>query len=144
MGSKSAIATLALVRDTFREAFARKIFWGFFGCSTAVILFFIFLMKIDVVEGALATISLFGKESRATDVTNLVRGVHGSLLAFLYGFGLFLAVFASAGLIPTIFEPGRIELLLSKPVRRYHILLGRYLGNVLVIGFNMMYLLLAV
>src|SRR5207245_6733886 len=103
MGSKSAIATLARVRDTFREAFARKIFWGFFGCSTAVILFFIFLMKIDVVEGALATISLFGKESHATDVTNLVRGVHGSLVAFLYGFGLFLAVFASAGLIPTIF-----------------------------------------
>jgi len=142
--SKPGIVTLALVRDTFREAFARKIFWGFFGCSTAVILFFIFLMKIDVVEGALATISLFGKESRATDVNNLVRGVHGSLLAFLYGFGLFLAVFASAGLIPTIFEPGRIELLLSKPVRRYHILLGRYLGNVLVIGCNMLYLVVAV
>ena len=75
MAIKTGIATLALVRDTFREAFARKIFWGFFGCSTAVILFFIFLMKIDVVEGALATISLFGKESHATDVTNLVRGV---------------------------------------------------------------------
>jgi len=144
MGSKSAIATAALVRDTFREAFARKIFWGFFGCSTAVILFFIFLMKIDVVEGALATISLFGKESRAQDVTALVRGVHGALAAFLYGFGLFLAVFASAGLIPTIFEPGRIELLLSKPVRRHHILLGRYLGNVLVIAFNMLYLVVSV
>ena len=48
MGSKSAIATLALVRDTFREAFARKIFWGFFGCSTAVILFFIFLVLFVV------------------------------------------------------------------------------------------------
>jgi ABC-type transport system involved in multi-copper enzyme maturation permease subunit len=144
MAGNSGVVTLALVRDTFREAFARKIFWGFFGCSTAIILFFIFLMKIDVVEGALATISLFGKESHATDVTNLVRGVHGSLVAFLYGFGLFLAVFASAGLIPTIFEPGRIELLLSKPVRRSHILLGRYLGNVLVIAFNMLYLVLAV
>jgi ABC-type transport system involved in multi-copper enzyme maturation permease subunit len=142
--SYSGTATLALVRDTFREAFARKIFWGFFGCSTAVILFFAFLMRIDVVEGALATISLFGNESRAIEVSKLVRAVHGSLIAFLYGFGLFLAVFASAGLIPTIFEPGRIELLLSKPVRRYHILLGRYLGNVLVIAFNMLYLVLSV
>src|ERR1051326_8813511 len=121
----SGIATVALVRDTFREAFARKIFWGFFGCSTAIILFFIFLMKIDVVEGALATISLFGNESRATDVNNLVRSVHDALAAFLYGVGLFFAFFASAGLIPTIFELGRIELLLSKPVRRAHILLGR-------------------
>jgi ABC-2 type transport system permease protein len=144
MASRTGIVTLALVRDTFREAFARKIFWGFFGCSTAVILFFIFLMKIDVVEGALATVSLFGKEMRAQEVTNIVRGVQGALAAFLYGFGLFLAVFASAGLIPTIFEPGRIELLLSKPVRRYHILLGRYLGNLLVIAFNMMYLVLSV
>jgi ABC-type transport system involved in multi-copper enzyme maturation permease subunit len=144
MGSRRGIVTLALVRDTFREAFARKIIWGFFGCSTAVILFFIFLMKIDVVEGALATVSLFGKEMRSQEVTDIVRGVQGALAAFLYGFGLFLAVFASAGLIPTVFEPGRIELLLSKPVRRYHILLGRYLGNLLVIAFNMMYLVVSV
>ena len=53
---------------------------------------------------------------------------------------MFLAVFASAGLIPTVFEPGRIELLLSKPVARHHILLGRYLGNLLVVAFNMLYL----
>ena len=78
MANNSATVTAALVRDTFREAFARKIFWGFFGCTTAIILFFIFLMKIDVVEGALATISLFGNESRATDVKTLVRGVHGA------------------------------------------------------------------
>jgi len=26
------IATIALIKDTFREAFARRIFWGFFGC----------------------------------------------------------------------------------------------------------------
>jgi ABC-type transport system involved in multi-copper enzyme maturation permease subunit len=144
MGSRTGIVTLALVRDTFREAFARKIFWGFFGCSTALILFFIFLMKIDVVEGALATVSLFGKEMRAQEVTNIVRGVQGALAAFLYVFGLCLAVFASAGLIPTIFEPGRIELLLSKPVRRYHILLGRYLGNLLIIAFNMLYLVVSI
>ncbi|MEO7651726.1 MAG: ABC transporter permease [Bryobacteraceae bacterium] len=142
--NKAGVATLALVRDTFREAFARKIFWGFFGCSTALILFFLFLMHIDVVEGALATISLFGKEGRAQDVDRLVRGVHGSIAAFLYSVGLFLAVFASAGLIPTIFEPGRIELLLSKPVSRTHILLGRYLGNLLVIAFNMTNLVVAV
>jgi len=73
MAINTGIATLALVRDTFREAFARKIFWGFFGCSTAVILFLIFLMKIDVVEGALATISLFGNESRAVEVTKLEK-----------------------------------------------------------------------
>ncbi|MCI0362937.1 MAG: ABC transporter permease [Phycisphaerales bacterium] len=139
-----AEVTLALVRDTFREAFARKIFWGLFGFATVLILFFLFIMKIDVVEGAIATISLFGNESRAQDVNRLVRGVHSSIAAFLYSVGLFLFVFASAGLIPTVFEPGRIELLLSKPVARAHILLGRYLGNLLVVSANMIYLVLAI
>ena len=134
----------ALVLDTFREAFARKIFWGFLACSSALILFFVFIIKVDVVEGAIATVSLFGNTSRGEDVQRLVRQVHGALAAFLYTAGMFLSVFASAGLIPSIFEPGRIELLLSKPVRRSHILLGRYLGNMLVIAANVFYLVFAV
>ncbi len=51
-----------------------------------------------------------------------------------------LAVFASAGLVSAVFEPGRIELLLSKPVSRTHLLLGRYVGNLLVVAANVIYL----
>jgi ABC-type transport system involved in multi-copper enzyme maturation permease subunit len=144
MSIRPLSVTMALVRDTFREAFARKIFWGFMGCSTALILFFIFIMKIDVVQGAIATVSLFGKTSGGEDVQRLVRQVHGAIAAFLFTAGMFLAVFASAGLIPSVFEPGRIELLLSKPVERYHILLGRYIGNVLVIAANIFYLVFSI
>jgi ABC-2 type transport system permease protein len=141
----SAITTAALIHDTFREAFARKIFWGLFGLSTVMILFFLFLLKIDLVEGAVATVSLFGSAAnRATDVDRLVRGVYGGIATFLYTWGMFLAVFASAGLIPSVLEPGRIELLLSKPVSRTHILLGRYVGNVLVISCNVIFLVLGV
>jgi len=141
-----AIATLALVRDTFREAMARKIFWGLFGLSSAMVLFFLFLLKIDIVEGATATISLLGFEnSRGTgDIQRLVRGVYGGIAAFLYSFGMFLAIFASAGLTPALLEPGRIELLLSKPVGRVHLLLGRYLGNVLIVTANTAWLVLGV
>jgi ABC-type transport system involved in multi-copper enzyme maturation permease subunit len=130
--------------DTFREAFARKIIWGFFGCSTALILFFLLIVKIDVVQGALATMTVFGRTGPAQDVEKSVRLAHGGIAVLLYIFGMLLAVLASAGLIPTVFEPGRIELLLSKPVRRYHILLGRYLGNLLVIAANVFYPVLAV
>jgi ABC-2 type transport system permease protein len=141
----SLTATTALILDTFREAFARKIFWGLFGLSTAMILFFLFLLRIDIVEGGLAAVSLFGKTaSRTTDVDRLVRGVYGGIATFLYTWGMFLAVFASAGLIPSVLEPGRIELLLSKPVSRTHILLGRYAGNVLVVSCNIIYLVLGV
>ncbi|MBZ5607771.1 MAG: ABC transporter permease [Acidobacteriia bacterium] len=139
------MTTWALIRDTFREAFARKIFWGLFGLSALMILFFLFLLKIDLVEGAMATVSLFGRSTNApTDVDRLVRGVYGGIAAFLYTWGMFLAVFASAGLIPSVLEPGRIELLLSKPVSRTHILLGRFAGNVLVISSNVAFLVLGV
>ena len=71
--------------------------------------------------------SLFGRATNAIpNVDRVVRGVYGGIATFLYTFGMFLAVFASAGLVPSVLEPGRIELLLSKPVSRAHILLGRF------------------
>jgi hypothetical protein len=43
-------------------------------------------------------------------------------------------------LIPEVLEAGRIALLLSKPVHRTTLLLGRYLGNLLVVALNHIYL----
>ena len=138
-------ATIALITDTFREALARKIFWGLFALSTLMILFFLFIMKIDVVEGASATLTIFGKEGgRRMDVDQLVKNVYGGIATFLYTWGMALSVFASSGLIPSVLEPGRIGLILSKPVSRIHILLGRFAGNVAVIGLNTTYLVLGV
>jgi len=133
-------ATLALIQDTFREAFARKIFWGFFGCCTALLLFLIFILRIDVVEGALATVSIFGNTLPTTNVQNLVQQTQSVIAMVLYFAGMALSVFASAGLVSAMFEQGRIELLLSKPVSRTHLLLGRYLGNLLVVAANIVYL----
>jgi ABC-type transport system involved in multi-copper enzyme maturation permease subunit len=136
--------TAALVLDTFREAFARWIFWGLFALSTLMILFFLFLMRIDVAEGARVTVSVFGRNSPEQDPSRLIRGVYGAVATFLYTWGMALAVFASAGLIPRVLEPGRIELILSKPVPRYHVLLGRFLGNMLVVAGNIAYLVIGV
>lgn len=132
--------TRALIADTFREAFARRVFWGFFGCCTALLLFLIFIMRVDVVQGALATITIFGQTGPARDVQNLVEGTQTVIAMVLYFAGMALSVFASAGLVSAVFEPGRIELLLSKPVTRRHLLLGRYLGNVLVVAANIAWL----
>ena len=136
-------ATLALVQDTFREALARKLFWGLFGISTAMVLFFLFVLRVDLVQGAIATVSLFGRESSG-DVNRLVSQTYAAIATFLYSFGMILSVFASAGLVPSVLEPGRIELLLSKPVSRTHILLGRFIGNTLVVLLNSSYLVLGV
>src|SRR5581483_6924569 len=95
--------------------------------------------------GATATVAIFGRETRGNpDIDRVVRGVYGAIATFLYTWGMFLAVFASAGLVPSVLEPGRIELLLSKPLSRTHILLGRFIGNVLVVSLNTTYLVLGV
>jgi ABC-type transport system involved in multi-copper enzyme maturation permease subunit len=133
-------ASLALIQDTFREAFARRIFWGFFGCCSALLLFLMFIMRIDVVQGAIATVTIFGRSTPSADVQNLVRQTQSVIAMILYFAGMALSVFASAGLVAAVFEPGRIELLLSKPVSRTHLLLGRYVGNVLVVAANILYL----
>jgi ABC-type transport system involved in multi-copper enzyme maturation permease subunit len=134
--------TLALSQDTFREAFARRIFWGFFGCCTALLLFLLFIMRIDVIAGSLAAVTIFGRTAPTTDVQTLVPQTQSVIAMVLYFAGMALAVFASAGLISAVFEPGRIELLLSKPVSRTHLLLGRYVGNLAVVAANIVYLVL--
>ncbi len=135
----------ALIADTFRESFARKIFWGFFGCSTILLLFLLTVLSVDIVEGSLAAVRIFGAEVRTGDgvpVEQVVDFVLGGIAAFLFSVGLFLAIFAAAGLIPTVFEPGRIELLLSKPVSRTRLLLGKYCGALAVVTLNIAYLVL--
>ena len=145
MNRQSHVAFKALIEDTFREAFARKIFWGYFGLSTLLILFFLFVLKIDIVQGAMATVTLLGKDTgKEMEVGRMVQGAYAAIATFLATWGLFLAVFASGGLTPSLLEPGRIELLLSKPVTRNQILLGRYVGIVLVVALNVVYLALGV
>jgi ABC-type transport system involved in multi-copper enzyme maturation permease subunit len=139
------VVTAVLIRDAWREALLRWVFWGLFGLSTAMILFFLFLLRIDLVEGAKATVSLFGQSAgKAIDVTKLVRQVLSVVAAFLYVVAMFLAVFASATLMPAALERGRIEALLAKPVRRWHILLARYGANWLVVALNTCYLVVGV
>jgi ABC-type transport system involved in multi-copper enzyme maturation permease subunit len=133
----------ALIADTFQEARARSLFWGLFALSTLLILIFLFVLKIDLVEGA---ISIMGIESttRALNVRTFVLHSYSFIAIFLYIWGTLLAIFASSGLIPSVLEPGRIALLLSKPVTRPILIAGRYLGNVLVIALNHTYLVGAI
>lgn len=133
----------ALIADTFQEARARWLFWGLFGLSTLLICLFLFALKIDLVEGA---VSLMGFESttKHVDLHRFVNTSYSFISVFLYVWGTFLAIFASSGLIPSVLEPGRISLLLSKPVTRFTLLMGRVVGNVLIVAANHSYLVLSI
>jgi ABC-type transport system involved in multi-copper enzyme maturation permease subunit len=140
----SAKIALALILDTFQEARARWLFWGLFGLSSLLIAIFLFVLRIDLVQGA---VSLMGIESTAHPVYNIQKFVNTSyawVSIVLYIWGTFLAIFASAGLIPSVLEAGRISLLLSKPLTRTMLLMGRYFGNVFIVLMNHVYLICSI
>ena len=142
--NKSRVGVLAaLIGDTFQEALARWLFWGLFGLSTLLIVIFLFVLKIDLVAGAVSILGIERTASRV-DVQQFVTKSYAFISVFLYIWGTFLAIFASSGLIPSVLEAGRISLLLSKPITRPMLLLGRYAGNLLVVAANHIYLVFSI
>ncbi|NIR47702.1 ABC transporter permease subunit [candidate division KSB1 bacterium] len=133
----------ALISLTFRESLAKKTFIAFFTISTLVHLFFIFAVNVDVVDGALAMMNVFGKDietSRKFDISEMIVGIESVIATLVYNGGIFLAIFAAANLVPTMLEKGNIELLVSKPLSRPLILLCRFIGAQSIMVFNVTYL----
>lgn len=134
----------ALIADTFQEASARWLFWGLFGLSTLLVGIFLFVLNIDIVQGAKVTLEIGTASRGISDIHKFVNVSYSWVSIALYIWGTLLALFASAGLIPVLLEPGRIALLLSKPVSRPMLLLGRYAGNVLIVALNHVYLIVGI
>jgi hypothetical protein len=111
---------VANVEEVFREAAARWVLIAYFAISTLFILVFSFAINLDVVNGALAGAKIFGQavESRdfrngGIDIEKLVLGFESGFSVFLYIVGTFLALFATAHLVPRLQEKGTIDLYLA-------------------------------
>lgn len=134
----------ALVTDTWREAFARFTFLGFAIASTLFLLTLAFALNLDIVDGALAAGSLFGQEfdlpGGRTPIDKVVVHGQAAFAAMLYGLGIFLAVFATGSLVPNLVKRGTVDLYLTRPIGRTHVLLGRFAGGVTLVIANLVYL----
>ncbi len=135
---------IALLLDTFQEARARWLFWGLFALSSLLIAIFLFVLRIDIVQGAVSFMGIEATTRRVYNIEKFVNLSYGWVSIILYIWGTFLAIFASAGLIPSVLEAGRISLLLSKPLTRTTLLMGRYLGNIFVVSVNHIYLICSI
>ena len=115
-------------------------FLGTFSLLTLLILIFLFALHIDLAAGAVSLLGIESTTRRVWSIQKFVNVSYSWVSIALYVWGTFLAVFASSGLFRSVLEPGRISLLLAKPVGRTTLLLGRYLGNLLVVALNHIYL----
>ncbi|MCP5061257.1 MAG: ABC transporter permease subunit [Ignavibacteriae bacterium] len=133
---------LTISKFTIREALSRKIFVTFFAISTFVILVFAALFAFVSFED-LIQVSTANDPTMSID-SELVKGLKLFVVAPLFGGGLFLAIFSAASFIPNMLEKGSIDLLLSKPISRAQVILGKFLGGTIIVFVNIAYLIISI
>lgn len=138
----------ANIEEVFREAAARWTLIAYFVLSSLFILVFAAAVNLDVVDGALAGAKLFGNEVELEagmfQMEDLVTGFETGFSAVIYLIGIFLAIFATAHLVPRLQDKGTVDLYLSRPVGRMQILLSRYAAGLLLAAANVIYLIGAI
>jgi len=135
---------MANIEDVMREAAARWTLVAYFFLSTIFILIFASAINLDIVDGALAGAKLFGKQvevSGTMSIEKLVMGFESGFSGILYVLCTFLAIFATAHLVPRMQEKGTIDLYLSRPVSRIKLILSRYVAGLILAGSNIVYLI---
>jgi ABC-type transport system involved in multi-copper enzyme maturation permease subunit len=137
---------VANIEDVMREAAARWTLLAYFFLSSIFIIIFASAVNLDIVDGALAGAKLFGKEvdvdgGNAMNIERLVLGFQSGFSVFLYFICTFLAVFATAHLVPRMQEKGTVDLYLSRPVGRVKLLMSRYAAGLILAGTNLLYLI---
>ncbi|MGD8306980.1 MAG: hypothetical protein PVF17_10020, partial [Ignavibacteria bacterium] len=121
---------LMIIQFTIREALARKVFI-FIG---SVILFVLFCTLLIMLFVDLETLTSIGNKSgNEILVKELVSSLELLIVNPMASLGLLLAIFSSASFVPVMLEKGNIDLLLSKPISRPQLLIGKYLGVVLFV-----------
>lgn len=150
----------ASLRLTARELWSTYVAIGLFLVTTIGWLIMAFAMNLDVVEGSVAALRIFGMESepaervrdpqtgewarQAMSLGKFVIGIQMFISGASYMFGTLLALFAVSPLSSSFVEQGRIDLLVSKPLPRLRLLAGHVLGIWTVMFVLACYLVVAV
>jgi ABC-2 type transport system permease protein len=141
-------ALYANIEDVMREAAARWTLLAYFTLSTVFLIIFAAAINLDIVNGSLAGAELFGKSMSMhgdqMPIEKLVLGFESGFSGFLYVLCTFLAIFATAHLVPRMQEKGTIDLYLSRPVSRVRLLLSRYIAGLILAGTNVFYLITSI
>ncbi|MCB9209079.1 MAG: ABC transporter permease subunit [Ignavibacteriales bacterium] len=126
---------------TIREALSRKIIVTFFAISTFVLIIFALLFTFVPFEDLSGMVRSNGSDP-INIATEIVKGLKLFVVAPLFGGGLFLSIFSASSFIPNMLEKGVVDLIVSKPISRTQIILGKFLGGVLIVLINIAYLII--
>ena len=123
----------AIIRDTFRELLVRKVLVGFLILNVLILAGLAIFMSSSTVEMMAQARKLPISDDAKLQMVYTLQ----SLVALMFfSLMIFVNVFATASVVPTMLEKGTIDLYLSKPISRGTLLLGKVLGSVLVVAGN--------
>ncbi|MBI1825270.1 MAG: ABC transporter permease [Planctomycetes bacterium] len=129
----------AIIIDSFRESKDRKIFWVMLLLSSVVAaaMFCVSFQpgRVDIMFGmwTIETSAFTSADGLRADrlAAVIIDGIMDHVLGFV---GIVLSVIATANFIPNFVERGTVDLVLSKPIPRWRLLLYRYLGAMSFLG----------
>ena len=142
---------------TLRDLWAKKVVLGLFIISTLAWVLLAFALNLDVVDGTLAGMRVFGQETGAAETVRnpetgevvrealglerIVVAIESVVAGAAYWLGTLLGLFATAPLLADLLTSGRIEGLLAKPISRVQLFGGHVLGVWLTMLLLALYLL---
>jgi len=116
---------LAILYDSYLEIKDRKIFYLYLAVTLIMILIF------SLLPGSLNINGEHIMDSGLIDQATIDRVVAGFFDQF-FGFMIFIMVFGTAGLLPSYLSKGRVELVVSKPIERFRLILMKFISIYLV------------
>lgn len=132
---------LAVALDLLREARSRRWVLALALGTSALLLLVAFGLELEVVDGALAASRFLGGRTshdiRPAEVA--LRPLFEGIAWLVFFGGAVFGVLACADFAPAALAPGRIEQLLALPLRRAELLLGTYLGVLVLLGGGALY-----
>ncbi len=135
--------TLFIVaKDVLKEAVARKWIIATMIFSTLFLMGVIFFLKLDVVDGVMASMRLFGDEvsKDIKSLDHILLNIYRYTSIAIFYMVLIMGALFFGDFAPKLLEPGRIEFMISLPIKRWQLLLGSYLGVIALIFLFILYL----
>jgi ABC-type transport system involved in multi-copper enzyme maturation permease subunit len=136
------IKIYALIRETFLEALSKKVFLVFFFISTAGLLILAAYCSSSGFQEQIQNLQPTQDDPLGVALREKLRSLQSGLSFAFFNAALILAIIITSDLVPNMMAKGVIDLLLSKPLSRGMLLMGKVLGGFTVVTLLVAYFML--
>lgn len=133
------IQIAGLIRETFQEAIAKKVIIGFFAIALLILIGIGWYFFSDTIQTSIASLQPSPDDPNGTALREMLYSSQMGMGILFNSVAVFISIFLTAHIIPSMLERGTIDLLLSKPISRTKLLFSKMLGGFLVAASCMVF-----